>query len=83
VASISLLLSRDFLRPILLSVVIASPLAWWVMHKWLQNFAYRTAISWWIFPLVGGGLLFIAEMTVLIRTIRAARTNPTINLRSE
>jgi putative ABC transport system permease protein len=83
VASISLLLSRDFLRPILLSVLIASPLAWWVMHRWLQNFAYRTPISWWIFPAVGGGLLLIAQLTVLFRTIRAARTNPTINLRSE
>ena len=83
VASISLLLSRDFLRPILLSVGIASPLAWWVMHKWLQNFAYRTTISWWIFPLVGGGLLLIAQLTVLLRTVKAAQANPTVNLRSE
>ena len=83
VASISALLSRDFLWPILLSVVIASPVAWWVMHKWLENFAFRTPISWWVFPAVGGGLLLIAQLTVLFRTIRAARTNPTVNLRSE
>jgi putative ABC transport system permease protein len=83
VASISALLSRDFLRPILLSVLIASPLAWWVMHRWLDNFAYRTPISWWIFPLTGAGLLLIAQLTVLFRTIKAAQANPTVNLRSE
>ncbi|HET6255102.1 MAG TPA: ABC transporter permease [Puia sp.] len=83
VASISVLLSRDFLRPVLLSVVIASPLAWWFMHRWLQDFAYRTAISWWIFPATGVGLLLIAQLTVLLRTVKAARTNPTVNLRSE
>lgn len=83
VASISVLLSRDFLRPILLSVVIASPLAWWVMHRWLQNFAYRTSVSWWIFLAVGGGLLLIAQGSVLFRTVKAARANPTVNLRSE
>ena len=83
VRSISALLSRDFLQPILLSVFIASPLAWWYMHKWLQNFAYRTPISWWVFPAAGGVLLLIAQGTVLFRTIRAARANPTINLRNE
>jgi putative ABC transport system permease protein len=83
VSSISALLSRDFLQPILLSVFIASPLAWWFMNKWLQNFAYRTSVSWWIFPAAGGVLLLIAQGTVLFRTIRAARANPTINLRSE
>jgi putative ABC transport system permease protein len=83
VASISALLSRDFLRPILLSVLIASPLAWWSMNRWLQNFAYRTSVSWWIFPAAGGVLLLIAQGTVLFRTIRAARVNPTTNLRNE
>jgi putative ABC transport system permease protein len=83
VASISALLSRDFLWPILLSVLIACPLAWWVMHRWLQNFAYRTTISWWVFPATGVGLLLIAQVTILLRTIKAARANPTINLRSE
>ncbi len=83
VVSIGVLLSRDFLRPVALSVLIASPVAWWVMHGWLQNFAYRTPITWWIFPAAGIGLLLIAQGTILFRTIRAARANPTVNLRSE
>jgi putative ABC transport system permease protein len=83
VGSIGALLSRDFLRPVLLAVVIASPVAWWIMHRWLQDFAYRTTISWWIFPAAGAGLLLIAQLTVLFRTIKAARVNPAINLRSE
>jgi putative ABC transport system permease protein len=83
VGSIGALLSRDFLRPVLLAVLIACPLSWWTMHKWLQDFAYRTAISWWIFPAAGMGLLLMALATVLFRTVRAAQANPTVNLRSE
>ena len=83
VTSISALLSRDFLQPILVAILIACPLAWWVMDKWLQNFAYRTPISWWIFPAGGLGLLIVAQLTVLFRTVRAARANPTITLRNE
>jgi putative ABC transport system permease protein len=83
VASVSALLSRDFLRPVLLAVVLACPLAWCFMHNWLQNFPYRTPFSWWIFPLAGGMLVLFALSTVLFRAIKAARVNPTINLRSE
>jgi hypothetical protein len=53
------------------------------MHRWLQNFAYRTPVSWWIFPMVGGGLLLIAQGSVLFRTMKAAGTNPVENLRTE
>jgi putative ABC transport system permease protein len=81
VASISGLLSRDFLRPVLLAVVIACPVAWWVMSKWLQDFAYRTAVSWWVFAISGAGLLGLALGTVLFRSLRAARANPVENLR--
>jgi len=83
VASIASLLSRDFLRPVLLSFVIASPLAWWVLHRWLQEFAYRTEFSWWVFPLAGGALLLVALGTVLFRALGAARINPVRNLRTE
>jgi putative ABC transport system permease protein len=83
VASIATLLSRDFLWPILVSILIACPIAWWVMHDWLQTFVYRTAISWWVFAATGVGMLLVAQLTILLRTIRAARVNPTINLRRE
>ena len=83
VGSISVLLSRDFLRPVLISIFIASPVAWWVMRRWLQDFPYRTQLSWWIFPAAGVGLLLVAQLTVLFRTVRAARVSPTVNLRNE
>ncbi|HEV2352959.1 MAG TPA: FtsX-like permease family protein, partial [Puia sp.] len=71
VGSISALLSRDLLLPVLLSVFIASPVAWWLMHRWLQDFPYRTDISWWVFLAAGAGLLLVAELTVLVRTVKA------------
>ena len=80
-ASISALLSRDFLRPVLLAIVIACPAAWWLVHRWLEGFAYRTSMSWWIFVAAGLGLLGIALTTVLFRSLRAARANPVENLR--
>jgi putative ABC transport system permease protein len=83
VGSIGYLLTRDFLRPVLIAVIIASPVAWWVMHRWLEDFAYRTLIDWWIFPLAGGTLLLVALGTVLFRALGAAQTNPVSNLRTE
>jgi putative ABC transport system permease protein len=83
VGSIGALLSRDFLRPVLLAVLIACPLSWWVMNKWLDDFAYRTALSWWIFAVAGGGLLLVALGTVLSRSLQAGRANPVENLRTE
>jgi putative ABC transport system permease protein len=82
VASIGALLSRDFLRPVLLAIVIACPLSWWAMHKWLEDFAYRTSLSWWVFVGAGLGLLAVALATVLVRSLRAGRANPVDNLRS-
>jgi putative ABC transport system permease protein len=83
VAGIGALLSRDFLRPVLLAVIIASPLSWWAMHRWLQDFAYREPIAWWIFPAAGVLVLLMALTTVLFRSLKAARANPVDNLRSE
>jgi len=83
VGSISALLSLDFLRPVLAAILIACPLSWWLMHKWLEDFAYRTTISWWVFATAGTGLMFVALGTVLIRSLKAGRANPVENLRSE
>jgi putative ABC transport system permease protein len=83
VGSIGALLSRDFLRPVLLAIGIACPVSWWVMHKWLEDFAYRTSLSWWVFGGAGFGLVLVALGTVLSRSLRAARVNPVENLRAE
>jgi putative ABC transport system permease protein len=77
------LLSRDFALLIGIAALVAFPLAWWFMYKWLQTFAYRTGISWWIFLVAGVAALAIALITVSIQTIRAAVANPVKSLRSE
>ena len=83
VGSIVGLLSGDFLKPVGIAILIASPIAWYVMHQWLQNFAYRVAIEWWVFA--GAGLLAvgIALLTVSFQSIKAALMNPVKSLRSE
>ncbi len=77
------LLSKDFLKLVLIAFVIAVPLAWWGMHNWLQDFAYRIDISWWIFVLAGTAAVFIAIVTVSIQALRAANANPIKSLRTE
>jgi putative ABC transport system permease protein len=83
VTGIVSLLSRDFTRLVLIAALIAFPVAWWAMHQWLQSFAYRTAIDWWIFPLAAVVALLIALVTVSFQTVRAALANPVRSLRSE
>lgn len=83
VPSIVYLLSRDFLKLVLLSMLVASPLAWWFMHHWLQEFAYRVTIGWWVFALAGFGSLFISILTVGYQACRAAWVNPVESLRRE
>ena len=83
VAGITTLLSKDFLKLVLLAIVIASPIAWWSMHKWLQDFAYRITISWWMFALAGGIAIFTAVITVSFQSIRASMANPVKSLKSE
>ena len=77
------MLSKDFLWLVLLSAVIAFPFAWWAMNKWLQDFAYRIHISWWIFVLAGVLALFIACITVGFKAFKAAISNPVKSLRTE
>jgi putative ABC transport system permease protein len=77
------LLSRDFTMLVGIAALIAFPVAWWAMYKWLETFAYRTEISWWIFLVAGAVALAIALLTVSVQTIRAAVANPIESLRSE
>jgi putative ABC transport system permease protein len=83
VAGITGLLSRDFLRLVLVSAFIAFPLSWWFMHKWLQNYAYRISINWWVFIVAGFLALLIALITISFQAIRAAIANPAKSLRTE
>ena len=83
VGSIAALLSIDFVKLVFTAIIISSPIAWWVMHKWLQNYAYKTDISWWIFLAGGGSALFIALATISFQSIKAALSNPVKSLRSE
>lgn len=83
VPSIVGLLSKDFLKPVVIAIVIASPVAWYGMKNWLQDFAYHTEIQWWVFPLAGVLAITIALCTVSFQSIRAALMNPVSSLRSE
>jgi putative ABC transport system permease protein len=83
VTQIVQLLSKDFLRLVILGIVIASPIAYWAMNKWLQDFAYRVDISWWIFALAGVMAIVIALLTVSYQSIKAALANPVKSLRTE
>ncbi|RFM25886.1 ABC transporter permease [Deminuibacter soli] len=77
------LLSRDFLKLVFIAALIAFPLAWWAMYTWLQDFAYRTSIEWWIFVVAGVLAAVIALLTVSFQAIKAATANPAKSLRAE
>jgi len=77
------LLSRDFVQLVILSQLIASPIAYYFMHKWLMNYHYRTDISWWVFGVTCFGALLITLLTVSYQSIKAATANPVKSLRSE
>ncbi len=83
VSEIVTLLSKDFLKLVILSLVLASPIAWYFMNNWLNDFAYRINLSVWIFILAGSMALFIAFITISFQSIRAALANPVTSLRSE
>lgn len=77
------LLSKDFVKLVLIAILIASPIAWWAMNKWLQDFAYRINIKWWMFALAGGMSVVIALLTVSFQSVKAAIANPVDSLRDE
>ena len=83
VTQVTSLLSRDFIRLVLVALVIACPIAWWAMDKWLQDYVYRVNLSWWIFAAAGLLVIVIALLTVSFQSIQAAIRNPVKTLRSE
>jgi putative ABC transport system permease protein len=83
VQNILLLLSTDFLKLIAVALVLAIPICWFAMHNWLQDFAYRVHISWWVFLLAGVTALLIAFATITLQVMRAVVENPVKSLRTE
>lgn len=83
VAGITTLLSKDFVKLVIIAFIIASPIAWWGMHAWLQNYTYRVPVQWWVFGLTGLASVVIALATVSYQSIRAALANPAKSLKSE
>ncbi len=83
VPQVTRMLSKEFLKLVLIASLIAFPVAWWAMNKWLQSFAYRINISWWVFAVAGFTALMIALITVSFQSIKAAVANPVNSLRSE
>ncbi len=83
VVNLTTMLSGDFLKLVAIAMLIAAPIAWWAMSKWLEAFAYRISISWWMLALAGLIAAFIAFITVSLQSVKAAIANPVKSLRSE
>jgi putative ABC transport system permease protein len=83
VRNITLLLSKDFIKLVIIAIVVAAPIAWWGVHNWLQNFAYRISITWWMFAAAGLFVILLAMLTVSYQAIKAALANPVNSLRTE
>ena len=83
VSGVTAMLSKDFVKLVIISIIIASPIAYWAMTKWLQDFAYRIHLSWWMFVVAGIGSILIAIITVSFQAIKAAVANPVTSLRTE
>ena len=83
VSAIVVLISKDFLLMVVIAVVIASPIAWYAAHNWLQDFAYRVTIQWWVFLAAAAVSLIVAAITISVQAVKAAVANPVESLRSE
>jgi putative ABC transport system permease protein len=83
ITSIVALLSKDIMKLVGIAILLAGPLAWWVMNRWLQDFAYRITIPWWLLAAAGVSAVLIALFTVGLQSVKAALMNPTKALRTE
>ena len=83
VMGIAVLISNEFIRLVIIASLISFPVAWWVTHKWLQDFAYRIDIKWWFFGVAGLSALVVAIVTISVQAIKAAIANPVVSLRTE
>ena len=83
VTGIAALLSKDFLKLVVISFVLAAPIAWWAMYSWLQDYSFRVSIQWWVFAIAGLLSVLIAVLTVSYQAIKAAIANPVKSLRNE
>ncbi|GAA4242255.1 FtsX-like permease family protein [Winogradskyella damuponensis] len=83
VSAITVLLTKDFLKLVVIAFLMATPIAWWTMNKWLQNYPYRIDLNIWIFLAAGGIAVLIAMLTIAVKTIKAATSNPVESLRTE
>ncbi|HWB90917.1 MAG TPA: ABC transporter permease [Puia sp.] len=83
IAGIVLLLSKEFLKLVLVAALVATPVAWFFMHRWLEDFAYRINISWWVFALSALTAIIIAMVTISFQVVKAAMANPVKSLRAE
>ena len=83
VQNVLVLVSKEFLILVAVAFIISVPVTWWAMHNWLQDFAYRINIAWWMFAVAGIAALLIAALTVSFQAIKAALANPVKSLRAE
>lgn len=83
VTNVVTLLSKDFIRLVLIAFLVATPLAWYAMNRWLRDFEYRIELEWWMFALAGLLAVIIALLTVSFQSVKAALVNPVKSLRSE
>jgi len=83
VNSILFLLSRDFMKLIIISLLLSIPVGWFIMSKWLEDYAFRIQIGWWVFAVAGAIALLIAVVTIVIQTLKAASANPVNSLKTE
>jgi putative ABC transport system permease protein len=83
VTNVLVLVSKEFLWLVAIAFAISVPISWWAMNRWLEDFAYRATLSWWIFPLAGIAALLVAVFTISFQSAKAATANPIESLRNE